>query len=139
MKVDRDTMLRLLRGELDPVSEERAQDAIRRSPDLQSELDQLSRLNAMMSSSAASSFGPYFADRVMKRIAGRATDAKAVLYETMQWVFLRLAAASVLVVIGLGTYNALQGQDLETSASTVEAIFGLPADDLESLYYLQGI
>lgn len=139
MKVDRDTMLRLLRGELDVASEQRLRDAMERSPDLQSRLDQLRRLDAMMSTSAASSFGPYFADRVMRRIAGTATEAKTAFYETMQWVFLRLAAASVLVVIGLGTYNALQGQGLETSSSTVEAIFGLPADDLDSLYYLQGI
>ncbi len=139
MNVDRDTMLQLLRGELDAATEERVRDVIARRSDLQSGLEQLSRLDEMMSTSGASSFGPFFADRVMKRITGTATEARAAFYETMQWVFLRLAAASVLVVIGLGTYNALQGQGLDTSASTVEAIFGLPADDLDSLYYLQGI
>lgn len=139
MKVDRDKMVKLLRGELDAASEEDMRDAIARNPGLQSELDRLRRLDGVMSSSAASSFGPYFADRVMKRIAGAASDTRTVFHETMQWVFLRLAAASVLVVIGLGTYNAVRGQDMETSASTVEAIFGLPTADLESLYYLQGI
>lgn len=139
MTIDREMMLRLLREEVSSAEAERLLHAIEADAGLAAEYRRMQHIEILLGGAAADSFAPYFSDRVIKRLAAVASVPRAAFYDSMRWVFLRLATASLLVVIGLGAYNALESRDSDLAASTVEAVFGLPSADLDNLFYLQGI
>lgn len=139
MRMDTDTMLRLLRGELSESEARKTRDVIAADPNLAAEFRRIQCIESRLKESAADSFGPYFSDRVMKRILSKAAAGRSAFYESLQWVFVRLAVASVIVVVGLGFYSAIDARESEFASNTIEAVFGLPSADLESLFYLQGI
>ncbi|NNC65665.1 MAG: hypothetical protein HKN84_12835 [Gammaproteobacteria bacterium] len=139
MSIDRDTMLRMLRAELPEEEAAAYRRAIDADPNLLAEYRSVQSMHGLLRESRAESFGPYFSERVMKKLAGSASSVRPSLYESMQWVFLRLATACVLVVIGLGAYNVLDSRESDLASTTIDAAFGLPSGDLDSLFYLQGI
>lgn len=139
MRMDIDTMLRLLRGELSELETRKVRDAIAEDPTIAAEFRHIQRMESLLKENAADSFGPYFSDRVMKRIMSKAAAGRSAFYESLQWVFLRLAVASVIAVVGFGVYSAIDARESELASNTIEAVFGLPSADLESLFYLQGI
>ena len=139
MGIDRDTMLRLLRDELPEEEALRHREAIAADPRLAADFRRIERMEGILRDSTADSFGPYFSDRVMKRLLAKASVGKSALHDSLQWVFLRLAAASLIIVAGLGVYGAIDSRESGLAASTIEAVFGLPSADLENVFYLQGI
>jgi anti-sigma factor RsiW len=139
MGIDRDTMLRLLRGELSEEDARRHREAIGADSELAAEFRRLERMEGILRAGVAESFGPYFSDRVMKRLLSRASVGRAAFYDALQWAFLRLAAASLIIVVGLGVYAAIDSRESELASSTIEAVFGLPSTDLENVFFLQGI
>ena len=139
MRIDRDVMLRLLRSELSEEEATSCRQAIDADPLLAAEYRRVQNMRGLLLDGRAQSFGPYFSERVVRKLVGSASTRWPALYESMQWVFLRLAAACVLVVIGLGAYNVLDSRGSDLASSTINAAFGLPSGDLESLFYLQGI
>ncbi len=139
MGIERDTMLRLVRGELSEVDARRLRESIAADSELAADFRRIERMEGILRAGSAESFGPDFSDRVMRRLLSRASAGKAALYESLQWAFLRLAAASLIVVVGLGVYGAIDSRESELASSTIEAVFGLPSADLDSVFYLQGI
>lgn len=139
MKIDTATMVRLLRGELDDDKREHVRAAIETDPGLAVEFRRLEGMQDLLRSSAADSFGPYFSDRVLERLRRTVAVGRTPFYDALSWAFLRLATASLLLVIGLGAYNAVDSRDSDLADNTVEAVFGLPSADLDNLFYLQGI
>jgi len=139
MKIDRETMIRLLRGELEADEAGRVRSAIDADRQMKAEFGRVRRLEGVLNSSAAESFGPYFRDRVMRRILDTGSEIRSSFYESLRWVFLRLAVACLLVVVGLGVYNAVDAESSGLTSSAVEAVFGIPSADIDNLYYLQGI
>ncbi len=138
MTIDRDTMIRFVRGELDVDTHARVQELVASNPAVRAQVERIRTLDALVIEATPDSFAPYFGDRVMKRVMQREGKGGA-LYDSLQWVFLRLAAASLIAVIGLGLYNGLEASSSGFASSPVEAVFGLPSSDVDNLYYLQGI
>ncbi len=139
MTIDRDTLVRLLRGELSEDEASSVRKAIESDRSIAAQYESVRRLTGLLREGVADSFAPYFSERVLKKLMSTASNGRTAFYDSLQWVFLRLAAASLLVVIGLGAYSALDARESELSANTIEAVFGLPTADLENLFYLQGI
>ena len=139
MSTDRDILLRLLRDELPDADAERVRERLRSDSDLAAVYRRMQQTNDLLRENQADSFGPYFSERVLKRLMATATAGRLAFYDSLQWVFLRLAAACLVLVIGLGVYNALDSRESELNSTTVEAVFGLPSNDFDSLFYLQGI
>lgn len=139
MTIDKDTMLRLLRGELDAAEAARVQSAIDRNVQLKAEYERVLVMAGMLASSGADSFGPYFAERVMRKIAAASTSQGASLYDSLRWVFTRLAAASLIAIMALSVYNVIDADSSGLTSTVVEAAFGMPSADIDNLYYLQGL
>ena len=122
---DRERLLRYLEGDLS--SDERAQIEARLAdePDLHRTLERLRTLRSTVQD-ARGSFSSGFSGRVMAQIRDRRDQALATLYEPIRGLFLRLALTVLLLIGGLGTYNAVRYQDIGATTSTVEAALGLP-------------
>jgi len=132
-------MVRLLRGELPEREAAMCHAALADDPKLAAEFRRIERMQSLLKESAPDSFGPYFSERVLRRLTAKSPNGRTAFYESMQWAFLRLAVASLIVVVGLGVYSAIDSQESGLASNTIEAVFGLPSADFESLFYLQGI
>lgn len=80
-------------------------------------------------------FEPFFAGRVMHRLARERTAAGS-MYESLRWMFARVALAGLVACVGLGVYNTVIAPNGEIGASALEAALGVPAENLESVYLL---
>ena len=70
--------------------------------------------------------------RVMKRVAGSAGAPSGIdvpLYDSLRWVFVRVAVACVVLIVAIGAFNAIDF-DVSTAATWVDALLGLPSDAL---------
>ncbi|HLA64805.1 MAG TPA: hypothetical protein VK610_10290 [Rhodothermales bacterium] len=137
MPATTDLLLRYLRAELDPDAQEAVRRRLDAEPDLRARLNRLAALDGALAASAAPSFGPYFAERVVRRLgaAGRA-PALPSFADAIQGLFPRLALACLLAATGLAAYGGLHTDDGYT-ASTLDAVFGLPSVRYESLLYFE--
>ena len=80
-------------------------------------------------------FGPFFAARVMHRLA-RERDGGAAMYESLRWMFARVALAGLVACLGLGFYNTVIASNAEIGRSAIESALGVPAENLETVYLL---
>ncbi len=85
-------------------------------------------LSALLRSSRTESFGPYFADRVMRRLS-RVPEVSGAdaLYDSLRWIFVRTSAFGLAAAIILCLINVLAFQDLEVATSFIDTLFGLPS------------
>lgn len=122
---DRERLLRYLEGDLSPSERARIESRLADEPDLHRTLERLRPLRTTVQD-ARGSFSSDFSGRVMAQIRNRRDDALVTLYEPIRGLFLRLALTVLLLIGGLGTYNAVRYQDIGATTSTVEAALGLP-------------
>ena len=80
-------------------------------------------------------FEPFFAGRVMHRLA-RERAAAGSMYESLRWMFARVALASLVACVGLGVYNTVIASNTEIGSSALESALGVPAENLETVYLL---
>ena len=122
---DRQRLLRYLEGDLSPEARDEVDARLRRDDGFRATYDRLRAVRDTVQSTPAS-FAAGFSGRVMDRVRHQQEDVLAALYEPIRGAFLRLALASLLLIGGLGTYNAMQYQDTGAAGSAVEAALGLP-------------
>lgn len=122
---DRERLLRYLEGDLSTDERARIEARLADEPDLHRTLERLRTLRTTVQD-ARGSFSSGFSGRVIARIRDRRADPLATLYEPIRGLFLRLALTVLLLIGGLGTYNAVRYQDVGATTSTVEAALGLP-------------
>ncbi len=127
---DQDLLLRFLEGTLAQGEAEAVQQRLRTDPAFRQAHDAQAVLYRHLSEARADSFAPYFADRVMRGLTPTRETAPAG-YESLQWVFARLALACLLVVALLGTLNVRDYGDFDVTTSIVETAFALPSATLE--------
>jgi anti-sigma factor RsiW len=85
---------------------------------------------------ADASFRPGFAARVMERVTRSETSVAAEsMYEALRWIFPRLAAACVVVILAVGAYSAFQGG---YGGSVLDAMLGLPEATLATALTIGG-
>lgn len=107
-------VLKLLYRSLDSAlkkkDRERLDKALAESKELRLHRAEALSLRQALAQGAAHSFGPQFGDRVMSRIrsAPKIPDGLEVLVESYRWVFGRLAAVTVFVLIVLLSLTFVQ-------------------------------
>jgi anti-sigma factor RsiW len=99
-------------------------------------LEGLDRVAGALRQEADASFGPFFATRVMARIGRSGSSAPAEsMYDALIWLFPRLAAACLVVMIGIGAYSVLLGG---YGGSVLDAVLGLPEATLATALTIGG-
>ncbi len=138
-------LLRLLDGTLPPGEETRLRDDLARSPELRAELDELKALRGLLQTTVRASseqaLKPFFADRLMRRMAPApqrlaATTPDEEFFGSLLRLFRPVAVAGLLLILGFATYNVTLSDEYEAEASTTEAVLGLPPVSLATAYDL---
>ena len=138
MNDDRILLLRYLEGSL-PEAEHRAvQKRLAEDASLREQLNRLNALGDALAASAPDSFAPFFSERVVRRLSPALELAPAeAFYDSLQWFFVRMTLACLLIVAALGVYNLMTYEALGVTGTLAEAVFGLPSTDLiDALYSL---
>ena len=119
---------------LEEKEQEQLAEALENSKELRKEKELIAAQRQFISDSAAQSFKPFFADRVMNRIK-RISEKKNTLetfYDTFKAVFQRFAIAGAVIMLALIIYNLGIGDSLSVeeifyaSDFTFEEILQLP-------------
>lgn len=138
-------LLRLLDGASTPEEEARLRHDLARSPDLRAELEAVKALRGLLQTtvraSSAQALKPFFADRLMRRLAPvahrlAAPAADEEFFGLLLRLFRPVAVAGLLLILGFATYNVTYSNDYEAEASTTEAVLGLPPVTLATAYDL---
>ncbi len=130
MLTNQETLLRYIEGRLTAAERRRLETRLAEEAPLQETLDALRGLRGALRASRAESFGPYFAERTMRRLQGDGQAIGESFYRGLQWIFLRTATASFVAALGFAAYNAVTYQSLGAATSLLEAVFGLPSVSL---------
>lgn len=133
---DRELLIRYRDGDLPDESIAEVAVRLRSDPELRSRWESLQGIATLLEDGAARSFEPFFAARVVAGL--RKSDSLAPvegLYEGLRWIFARVAVASVVVMLGIGVYSALDGG---YGGSVVDSMLGLPEPTLETALTLGG-
>jgi anti-sigma factor RsiW len=125
MTNETDVLLRYLEGRTTAVETEAVQGRLVDEPAFAERLRRLERLRGSVQAARPDSFGPYFSDRVARRVRGHRPVTEAMV-TSMGSLFARLAVAGLLIAASLGAYNVVEYQRLGLEVSVIEAMFGLP-------------
>ncbi len=138
-------LLRLLEGTLTPEEQARLRQEVARSPALRAELEALKALRGLLPTTVHASseraLAPFFADRLMRRLAPApqrlaAPTPDEEFFGLLWGLFRPVAVVGLLLIFGFATYNVTLSGDYEAQASTTEAVLGLPPVTLATAYEL---
>jgi anti-sigma factor RsiW len=117
-------------GELSKQERRQLKDALADSPELREERERIAAMRDSIASSAARSFRPFFAERVMHRITslGKARNGAQQFLESLQFVFRRVAVVGATAILVLVAYNFIRSGEI-----SVAGAFGLPQGTLEEI------
>lgn len=120
--------------DLNEKEKKQLEEAMENSVELRREKEQIEVRRQAVSDSAAQSFKPFFAERVMGRIQARGQKENTLeaFYDTLKAVFRRLAVAAAVIMIALITINLIIGESplmdeaFYISELTFEEVLQLP-------------
>jgi len=120
--------------DLDAKEQKQLAEALENSEELRKEKEQVEAQRQAISDSAAQSFKPFFAERMMSRIQalGEKENILETFYETLKAAFWRFAATGAVIMIALISINLVIGESLSmdeafyVSELTFEEILQLP-------------
>lgn len=99
--------------DLDEKEQKQLAEALENFDELRREKEEISAQRKAISSSAAQSFKPFFAERVMERIDSTyEKNGLEIFYETLKAVFRRFAIIGAVLLIALILYNLGTGDSL---------------------------
>jgi anti-sigma factor RsiW len=124
-----DLMIRSLDGELTTADRLELNEALAGSAELRDELARLVAVRRVVADSRRASFGPFFAERVMRRIRteGRAAGEESLLGALFS-AFRPVALAAAAVAVGLMIYNSAKADKWSIAGAR-----GVPQVTLEEL------
>lgn len=130
-------LLSFLRDELTPPEVAKLKAELERSAALRAELADLTALQHLLQESVRASsetaIKPFFADRVMRRIAPSPAPDEAIL-GYLWHLFRPMAVVSTFLILGLAAYSASRMDAYEATPTTSEAILGLQPVTLTSAF-----
>ena len=116
-------MLELLYRSFDDVltPEEQRQlgEALAKSKELQKEKERIAKLRTTISDSAAQSFKPFFAEKVVRRIREKESVQEAFV-DSLFHVFRPVAIAIAMLLITLMSYNLIKSDNISLASTFVE-------------------
>lgn len=137
-----DLLYRSFDGTLTPGERKELDEALSRSKELRNEKDRIVALRNEISASAAKSFRPFFAERVMHTItsAAKAKNGLEKFFESLKLAFRRVAVVSTMAILLLLVYNFVKSGDIsitgafgmsqETLVEVLESPFDATMEDL---------
>ncbi len=133
---DRELLIRYRDQDLPEEEMARVEERLRDDPELRFRRESLEGVASLLERGAARSFDPFFAARVVARLR-RSESSRPVegMYESLRWIFARVAVACVVLMLCIGTYSALDGG---YGGSVVDSMLGLPEATLETALTLGG-
>lgn len=134
MKSDREILLRYLDGSLSSDHVQKLEQRLEKDNMLQRELSQLQAIEQTMSGAKADAFGAFFVDKALKALHLSKGTHGLTLYDSLQWAFLRTAAAGMAIVMLLSLLNLLDYQGLYIASNWFDAAFGLPSASIEDAF-----
>ena len=138
-------LLRLMEGALPPEEEARLRQELDGAAELRAELEALQGLQSVLQNTVRASseraLQPFFADRLVRRLAPApqrlaTTTPDEEFFGLLLRLFRPVAVAGLLLILGFATYNVTVSGDYEAQASTTEAVLGLPPVSLATAYTL---
>ncbi|MFH1221380.1 MAG: hypothetical protein V1694_13135 [Candidatus Eisenbacteria bacterium] len=112
-------LVRSFDGGLSDVETGELEAALAASLDLRKEKSRLQTLRGAIVSTRRDSFGPFFADKVINRIATRRVinGSRETFWKAIYNAFRPVAIAGAVVVIGLVIYNLVQTDDISITGA----------------------
>lgn len=121
-------------GQLTPAEQERLDEALRHSQPLREEKEKIAAMRQAVSGSAAQSFQPFFAERVVQRIqAERKPQAESGedFFGSLAWSFRRIALAGTIAVLLL-----LAGSVIQRGEISLNSVLAMPQLTIEDTVVL---
>jgi len=117
-------------SELSREEKRQLEEALAGSDELRQEQERIAAMRESISTGAARSFRPFFAERVMHRISspGEARNGAQQFFESLQFAFRRVAVVGAAAIILLAAYNFIRIGEV-----SVAGVFGLPQETLEEV------
>jgi len=126
-------LFRSFDSELNKKEKKRLEEALKISEELRREKKQISAQRNAISESAATSFKPFFAERIIGRIdALKEENGLVDFYESLKAIFRRFAIAGIVIMLILIFYNFTTGEGMSvddafyTSDVIFEEILDMP-------------
>ena len=114
-------------GQLTEDEQRRLQDALEQSAQLQQEKERIAALRGSIAAGTPKSFRPFFAERVMHRIAalGETRNGTQKFFESLQFAFRRVALVGATAILLLLVFNVVK-----TGNISVAGALGIPQETL---------
>jgi anti-sigma factor RsiW len=137
-----DLLYRSMDGDLSPEETHELESALASSQELRSERRELLEMRRRLSTGAAHSFSPFFAERVINKIRTARGEGSigTPFFESLQYMFKRVAIVAAGVAALLLIYNLNQGGSVSIAAAFgaekggIEQVLTAPVDEtLEEL------
>ena len=115
----RELLYRSLDGELSPGEREDLDAALAGSAELRREQEELVAMRGLVKRSAAQSFGPFFAERVVNTIRSEREEeaSGARFFDSLLYAFRRVALVGAAIAVFLLIYNFNQGGSLSVASA----------------------
>lgn len=125
-----DLLYRSFDGTLTPGEKEELNEALAKSRELREEKERITTMRSALSASAAKSFRPFFAERVMHAITSATVKRNGVelFFESLQFAFRRVAVVGATAILILLAYNLVKSGDI-----SIAGAFGMPQETLEEV------
>jgi len=126
-------LYRFFDSELNEKEKKQLEEALKISEELRQEKEQISAQRKAISESTATSFKPFFAERVISRIDSiKKGNGLVDFYESLKAIFRRFAIAGIVIMLILIFYNFTTGEGMSvddafyTSDVIFEEILDMP-------------
>lgn len=127
-------LYRSLDSNLKDKSQKKLDEALEKSEELRKDKERVLAQRQAVADSAGQSFGPFFAERVIRRIEGlgQKKNGLEVFYENFMAAFRKVAIVSAVVLVLLISYNVIKSDIVPedelffVADTTMEEILDLP-------------
>ena len=134
---DRELLMRALDDEWSAEEQERFAALLARRPELRAEWKRMQQVQGLLEESRSSSFGPFFASRVMQRIEARGKSTAAEnLADALVRLFRPLVPLALMLTALVAWNNWNNRELLSADPSALEVLFAVPPTTLEATYAL---
>ena len=130
---DRTEMMRALAGELSADEEQAFQQSLATSAALRTEWAALQQVEGLLQQHRAQSFRPFFAARVVQRVAEGDEESLA---DALLWLFRPLAPVALVLAVILAMSNWNERELVGEEASFLEAVFVAVPVTAEAAYVI---
>lgn len=132
MKTHSTLMMRALEENLSGDEAREFEHMLENNPELRTRYEKLRHLGQTMQASAADSFGPGFADRVMEQLGAQRAERFPAVGDMLASLFARVAPVALGLAAIVGAYNVTTSTAEDQSA--IEAALGLPDVSVSSAW-----